>query len=115
YRWRSVPLTSSGGIPIGSRWRIRPGNGAKSKMQKDEIHVLLIEDNAADDELIVALLLRPKTMSFRMVRATRLAQALDRLAKDRVDLMLLDLSLPDSWGLDTFIRAHSSFPDVPII
>jgi signal transduction histidine kinase len=84
-------------------------------MQNDEIQVLLIEDDTADDELIAALLLRSKTMSFRMERATRLGQALDRLAKDRVDLVLLDLSLPDSWGLDTFVRAHSLFPDVPII
>jgi len=84
-------------------------------MQNDEIHVLLIEDDAADDELIAALLLRSKTMSFRMERSTRLGQALDRLAKDRIDLVLLDLGLPDSWGLDTFVRAHSLFPDVPII
>ena len=45
----------------------------------------------------------------------RLSDGLDRLSTDHFTVVLLDLSLPDSHGLETFTKAHEQAPDVPII
>ncbi len=40
---------------------------------------------------------------------------MERLSKKGIDLVLLDLALPDSRGLDTFLRAYAQAPDVPFV
>ena len=57
----------------------------------------------------------PAGVSFELEHAATLAQGLERLAKGGIDLVLLDLSLPDSPMADTFKRAHAAAPQVPII
>ena len=53
--------------------------------------------------------------AFDLECADRLSTGLDRLAEGRIDAVLLDLSLPDSQGLDTFIKTSSQAAQVPII
>ena len=57
----------------------------------------------------------PAGVSFELEHAATLTQGLERLAKGGIDLILLDLSLPDSPMADTFKRVHSAAPQVPII
>jgi PAS domain S-box-containing protein len=83
--------------------------------QADPVRILLVED---DD---VAALLLQKTLEhslhcvFELSRADCLCAALREVAEGGVDLILLDLGLPDSNGLDTFVRMHSGATRVPII
>lgn len=78
------------------------------------IDVLLVEDNPGD-----ALLLR-ETLSDTAARiewtqAKSLATAIAAVAEKSFDVVLLDLSLPDSQGLDTFAKLHKIAPDAPVI
>ena len=79
------------------------------------IRVLLIEDNPSDAHLIQAILGDAAAEGFVLERAERLAEGIDRLTAGGVDSVLLDLSLPDSHGLESFSRLHAEAPGVPII
>ena len=77
--------------------------------------VLLIEDNPGDARLIREMIAEDPGALFQLEHAARLAQGLERLAAGDTGLVLLDLSLPDSLGLDTFARVYAHSPAVPII
>jgi len=77
--------------------------------------VLLIEDNPGDARLIKEMLAEDDTTPFRLVCVDRLSRALECLTEERPVLVLLDLSLPDSQGLETFSRVSTHSPSVPII
>ena len=91
------------------------------------IRVLLIEDNPADVDLIkealedVDLSLAIDAPQVALEHVPRLADGLGRLRSagaddgDGIDVVLLDLSLPDSHGLETFVRLERVAPRVPII
>ncbi len=78
-------------------------------------NVLLIEDNPGDARLIREMLAEAGTQAFRVEHADRLSVAFERLGVDNVDVVLLDLSLPDSQGLETFLRTRARDPVVPIV
>src|ERR1051325_6306156 len=77
--------------------------------------VLLIEDNPGDARLIREMLAEVPGAPFEIECAGRLAEGLERLLAGGVGLVLLDLSLPDSMGLETFAKVYAHSPDVPII
>ena len=77
--------------------------------------VLLVEDNPGDARLIREFIRETDAESFDVQGAERLGVALDRLAQGGVDLVLLDLSLPDSHGIETFLKLHAAAPSVPTI
>jgi len=77
--------------------------------------VLLIEDNPGDARLIREYLSDPAGASFILEHVPSLGQGLERLAQGGIDLVLLDLSLPDSPMPETFRRTHAAAPSVPII
>ena len=79
------------------------------------ITVLLVEDNPGDARLILELLGEVQTQAFDLERVARLDHALTRLSRTGVDVVLLDLGLPDSQGLETFMRARRGAPDEPIV
>ena len=76
---------------------------------------LLIEDNPGDVRLILEMLAESSETHFDLEFADRLASGLRRLATERVDVILLDLGLPDGQGLETFIKAQAQAHDVPIL
>jgi DNA-binding response OmpR family regulator len=80
----------------------------------DKLGVLLIEDNPGDARLIREMLAEVKTVAFDLEWADRLSTGLERLAEGGIDVVLLDLALPDSQGLDTFARMHAQ-AQVPVI
>ncbi len=84
-------------------------------MVTDKIRLLLVEDNAADARLIQELLGDSKTARFEVTRAASLEEARARGKAARFDVALLDLTLPDSRGLDTFHRFHSQNPALPVV
>ncbi len=77
--------------------------------------VLLIEDNPGDARLINEMLDEEPKSAFRMRHADRLSRGLELLSQMDIELVLLDLSLPDSHGLETFSKVYAHSPKVPII
>ncbi len=77
--------------------------------------VLLIEDNAPEASLMENLSLEERGSSFEIGCAPRLSTGLERLSSESPDVILLDLRLPDSQGLNTFAQVHAEAPHVPII
>ncbi len=88
---------------------------AATDQQPEPIRVLLVEDNPGDARLIRELLARARGFQFELERAERLTAALERLKGAGIQAILLDLSLPDSSGLNTFVRVHHCAPHIPII
>src|SRR6185369_7725637 len=82
----------------------------------DMMHnVLLIEDNPGDARLIREMLAEDPDAPFRLHFAERLSAGLELLSAGDSSLVLLDLSLPDSFGLETFAKVYAHSPAVPII
>src|SRR5579871_699440 len=79
------------------------------------IKVLLIEDNPGDARLIELMLREADGESFELRRTERLEDGLRELGNGEIDVVLSDLSLPDSQGMETFRRLHSRAPHCPII
>ena len=79
------------------------------------IKVLLIEDNDVDAQLTQDLLSEWSTEEFQVARATTLAEGLSLLSRERFDAMLLDLSLPDAFGLPTVREVHAASPTIPVV
>jgi signal transduction histidine kinase len=77
--------------------------------------VLLIEDNPADARLIAELLRDCRGTRFSLEHAGRLTPALERLGRGGVEVVLLDLSLPESQGLDSLARVCTHAPGVPVV
>jgi PAS domain S-box-containing protein len=78
--------------------------------------VLIVEDNSGDVFLLREMVDEAANTRFQVTaEAGRLQQALEILAGDQIDVVLLDLQLPDSRGVETFAAAHRAAPDVPII
>jgi len=76
---------------------------------------LLIEDNPGDARLLKELLAEEPAAPFRIICVDRLQRGLELLSTEKIDVLLLDLSLPDSHGLETFAKAYAHAPKVPII
>ncbi|MFZ2446052.1 MAG: PAS domain S-box protein [Syntrophobacteraceae bacterium] len=84
-------------------------------MSEKPIQLLLIEDNPGDARLIREFLSEIGNNPYLLECTDRLSKGLELLAVMNVDLVLLDLSLPDSRGFDTFARVHDRVPDLPIV
>lgn len=84
-------------------------------MENKEIKILLIEDNKAEAETIQKMLGFPFGTKFEVINAVTLTEGLELIEKNIFDTILLDLSLPDSIGLDTFGRVHAHAPKTPVI
>ncbi|MGB8992760.1 MAG: PAS domain S-box protein [Desulfobaccales bacterium] len=79
------------------------------------IKILLVEDNPGDARLIREMLAEAETGSFTIEWVPRLSDGLERLSQGEIDLVLLDLGLPDSQGLDTFSQAYAHAPEIPFV
>ncbi|MGJ5674840.1 MAG: response regulator [Nostochopsis sp.] len=79
------------------------------------IKILLVEDNPGDVRLLQEFLWDVTTAQFQLTPVERLEQTLKLLNQESFDVILLDLSLPDSQGLETFITLHHQAPAIPII
>ncbi|MDA2937280.1 response regulator [Acidobacteria bacterium AH-259-A15] len=84
-------------------------------MSDTPIKILLIEDNAGDTRLIGEMLGQAGSNHFDLKSADRLSTGLKDLAEGGIDLILLDLSLPDSQGLDSLVRVRAEATEVPVV
>lgn len=79
------------------------------------IHTLLVEDNPQDAQLIHKLVAEVPSVHFTWETVARLEEAKDLLRLEPLDLVLLDLSLPDSQGLDTFLHLYPHALCLPVV
>jgi two-component system, cell cycle response regulator len=79
------------------------------------INVLLVEDNDADAQLTQDLLCEWSSEEFQITRAKTLEEGLTHLRRERFDAVLLDLSLPDAFGLPTVNQIHATSPMIPVV
>jgi signal transduction histidine kinase len=86
-----------------------------AKFMSETLQVLLVEDNAGDARLLREMFGMDGASSFELTHVLRLSEAVAHLAKGGVDVLLLDLGLPDGQGLETVRRARAVAPDVPVI
>ncbi|MEH2114305.1 hybrid sensor histidine kinase/response regulator [Nostoc sp.] len=100
-------------------------------MEKLTIHILLVEDSATDAHLLHQIFLHAYQEEWQMLHVERLSEAIDASRENsastldnsqlvsrrqrRFDLVLLDLSLPDSIGLDTLKEYRAAVPDIPVV
>ncbi len=77
--------------------------------------VLLVEDNPGDARLIREALRETAAAQWVVEVADRLSTAVARLERGSIDIVLLDLSLPDMQGFATFTAVHGAAPEVPIV
>ena len=79
------------------------------------ITVLLIEDNEVDARLTQDLLAEWSIEEFQVTRVKTLSEGLSQLSQIRFDAILLDLSLPDAFGLPTVRQVHATNPSIPLV
>ena len=84
-------------------------------MKANPIKVLLFEDNPGDIRLLQEFLRVDNNDPYELIIEGNLRKGLLRLHKEKPDVILLDLGLPDSLGMDTFSKVHSQTADVPIV
>lgn len=77
--------------------------------------ILLVEDNQGDARLIREMLAEVTTEQFDLVHVESLSDALKTLTQEPCDIILLDLGLPDSQGIDTFNNVYERAKMVPIV
>ncbi len=79
------------------------------------VRILLIEDNPRDIRLIKQFLKSISDFKHNIYNVSRLSEALKNLEKKDYDVILLDLELPDSKGLDTILKVREKAREIPII
>lgn len=84
-------------------------------MDQKPVKVLVVEDSPTDALLLREALVDERSMQFQTAHAETLSDALRCVQERSFDLILLDLGLPDSQGLETFARLHDQAPQIPII
>lgn len=84
-------------------------------MTDKPVTVLLIEDNPGDRRLIREMLAEAGTITFDVQYADRLQAAMEHLGQNGLDVILLDLGLPDSQGLETLRKIYGQVPEMPIV
>lgn len=84
-------------------------------MEEGPVRLLLIEDDPDDAFLLEKMLSEAAKDEFHLSQATRLAEGLVLVETQRADVVLLDLSLPDSQGLETFQELHQRHEGVPVV
>ncbi|RCJ42711.1 hybrid sensor histidine kinase/response regulator [Nostoc minutum NIES-26] len=100
-------------------------------MVKIKIHILLVEDSPSDARLLRQVFSRADQQEWQMTHVERLSEAIDITLKSsmltsdvsqleskrqrKFNIVLLDLSLPDSTGLDTLKEYRLAIPDIPVV
>ncbi len=79
------------------------------------LQILLVEDSAADARLLQENILLNGSSDLSVSVVQSLHESVDHLKSNYIDAILLDLSLPDSAGLETVRQVRSACPDIPIV
>ncbi len=84
-------------------------------MTQAVLRSMLVEDNPGDARLVVEALREAEEFALALEHADSLAAALQRASRGDIDVVLLDLGLPDSEGLATLERFHGHYPHIPVV
>jgi signal transduction histidine kinase len=82
---------------------------------KNELNILLVEDNEGDERLIRELLGEQHLIRFNVDLASSLKESESKIPENKFDIILLDLGLPDSNGLETLFKFKALFPELATI
>ena len=96
-------------------WQQTPPRRMDGTVSKTALHVMFLEDNEADRDHVLQSLRAAVGQSFFVEHTETLAALRVKLAARKPGLILMDLCVPDSVGLTTFLRVREMAPDVPII
>jgi sigma-B regulation protein RsbU (phosphoserine phosphatase) len=83
--------------------------------EQHQIEILLVEDSPTEATMVDIWLSEGLATPYSLHLATTLAEGFELLAKNDVDLIVLDLNLPDSSGLDTFRKMYAKAGGTPIV
>jgi two-component system, NarL family, sensor histidine kinase UhpB len=81
----------------------------------ESLSILILEDNPSDSFLIEQMLSSSELPTQKIYTCERLDEGLELIKQHPINLVLSDLSLPDSFGLDTFLKIRKNHPHIPII
>ncbi|NJN97061.1 MAG: PAS domain S-box protein [Anaerolineales bacterium] len=84
-------------------------------MTNSSIHVLLVEDNPTDVLLLREALAEVRLFPFELTQVAQLAEVQPCLNRKKIDVILLDLGLPDSQGLETLLKLRRQVPQTPVV
>ena len=86
-----------------------------TQCNSEQVSILLVEDNPADARYIELTVDSIGSDQYQLERVSRLRAGLDRLEQGGIDVVLLDLNLPDSLGINTVELVKAAHPSVPIV
>jgi len=98
----------------GRAWTRSPSAG-REHGRGSRRKILLVEDEPGDARLVREMLLDPELGFFEIIHVARLSEAKHRLGEVDFDAVLLDLGLPDAYGLEALAHMTDAAPDVPIV
>jgi len=84
-------------------------------MKGKQLNILMLEDNPADSRLIEELLKDVAGTQYRFEQTDRLFHGMERLITNSIDVVILDLGLPDSQGMETLLSLSAKFKKMPIV
>lgn len=84
-------------------------------MKYNNLHVLVVDDNPGDQFLISELLDETYLHISAIEKAASVRDAVTLLQQKPVDIVLLDLSLPDAQGIDTFLQVNKYAKNIPVV
>ncbi len=83
--------------------------------KSEKLNVLIVEDSPVDQKMITGMLRNSGFGIFEFKICSSLRDSFVQLKKEKFDVVLLDLNLKDSKGLDSLKRIKKKYPDVPIV
>jgi signal transduction histidine kinase len=85
-------------------------------MQNGKLQLLLIEDNRGDAELVQEYLLESQVNMFVIKHCVRISESLTYLnSGEKIDIILSDVGLPDTTGIETFHKLRNAASDIPLV
>src|SRR5271163_995905 len=84
-------------------------------MNDTPMRILLVEDNSLDVRLLREMLSNQALRKFTLIEVGFMSEAEKHLAANKVDIILLDLGLPDARGMEALRRAHAAAPRIPLV
>jgi PAS domain S-box-containing protein/putative nucleotidyltransferase with HDIG domain len=88
---------------------------SSSPPPQEIINVLIVEDNEEHANIFGLYLEHSRTHNFHVKKASNLSSAIEEIKGNNFDLILLDLTLPESQGIDTFYQINQHSKNIPIV
>jgi putative two-component system response regulator len=94
---------------------MRAWSGEEKNVEDKRLKVLLIDDNPGYVQIIKNILGKTQDIFFSLESRESLTKGITRLSEGGIDILLINLNLPDSRSFNTFRRVRSKFPELPVV